>query len=220
MGKNAETISEIRKKITKTHELIFTAFHEAGHTIYSLLHFMPVSSVSIFENKKLKRIHGLTYYEYPIKLELIEDSEIIDIFIKNEVGVYYAGLVAEKMLFKNISGSDQIPMFAKLGSAEDNKAAIKIIKQFNLAVPGKKRYLYKKKLCKEIVLKFLIHWDAINIVSHALFKYHQLSFDDLQNLLIKKSQNKKFWKEQFKIIKLFYNQSNFNEKYLKEMLLQ
>jgi len=75
MAKNTGSIGEIRKKVTKTHELISTSYHEAGHVIYALLHFMLVDSVQIYEDKKLKRINGVTYYDFPIEFDTISDPD-------------------------------------------------------------------------------------------------------------------------------------------------
>ena len=75
MGQGSSSIGAIRKKITKTYELISCAYHESSHTVYSLLHMMRVSSVVVFENKKAQRIQGITYYEYPCDFDGIQDKE-------------------------------------------------------------------------------------------------------------------------------------------------
>lgn len=219
MAKGTGSIAEIRKKVTKTHEFISTSYHEAGHTIYALLHLMKVTSVSVFENKKLKRVHGIAYYDYPTEFDEIQDSDLLNTLLRAEVGISYAGLIAEKTLFRSISGSRQTPMFISDGSGEDNKSAREVIKKYNLAPPGPKRTAYKQKLMREVRQELHTHWDAVTAVSHALFKRHRLSFEDLQELLTKKSRNKKFWKEQFKRINYFYdNNKVLDEKDLKSIL--
>ena len=219
MAKGTGSISEIRKKVTKTHEFISTSYHEAGHTIYALLHLMKVNKAIVFEDKKGKRIHGYTYYDSPNELDDIEDSELLGTLVRAEVGVSYAGLIAEKSLFKSISGSLQTPMFISDGSAEDNECARNVIKKFNLAPPGPRRSAYKQKLMREVQGELHTHWDAVTIVAHALFKRRKLNFEDLRLLLTKKSRNKKFWKEQFKKISYFYdNNDTLDEKYLKSIL--
>ncbi len=219
MAKGSGSIAEIRKKVTKTHEFISTSYHEAGHTVYALLHLMRVSSVNVFENKKLKRVHGNTYYDYPSDFDEIQDPDLLNNLVRAEVGISYAGLIAEKTLFRSISGSRQTPTFISDGSADDNRAAREVIKKYNLAPPGPKRYAYKQQIMREVQQELHTHWDAVTLVSHALFKRHRLSFDDLRELLTKKSQNKKFWKEQFKKISYFYdNNQNLDEKDLKSIL--
>ena len=59
------TIANVRKKFHSTHELITTSYHEAGHAVYGLLKCMKIEEVSVFENKKTKRIEGFTYYKSP-----------------------------------------------------------------------------------------------------------------------------------------------------------
>ncbi len=219
MAKGAGSIADIRKKVTKTHEFISTSYHEAGHTIYALLHLMKVSSVNVFENKKLKRVHGNTYYDYPSDFDEIQDPDLLNTLVRAEVGISYAGLIAEKSLFRSISGSKQTPMFISDGSTEDNKSAREVIKKYNLAPPGPKRTAYKRKLMREVQSELHAHWDAVMVVSHALFKHRRLSFIDLQELLTKKTHNKKFWKEQFKKITYFYdNNKTLDEKDLKSIL--
>src|SRR5690242_13055202 len=102
-------ISDIRKKVTHTHELISTAYHEAGHTIYGLLHYMQINTVCIFEDKKYKRICGVTIFNYPIESCEVDDIELFNKLIRSEICINYAGLAAEKYYFKIISGSDKFP---------------------------------------------------------------------------------------------------------------
>jgi hypothetical protein len=219
MAKGAATIGEIRKKVTKTHELISTSYHEAGHVVYALLHLMYVQSVVVFEHKQLKRIHGLTTYRYPSELDLVEDSILFNALLKSEIGLCYAGLTAEKYHFKSISGSDQTPLFISDGSGEDNESAAKTIVKYNLVSPGRKRYLYKQKLIRGVLSELQHNWDAVTLIAHALFKHRRLSYNDLQELLTKKSRNKKFWKEQFKKINYLYdNSETLDEKDLKSIL--
>lgn len=219
MANGSGSIAEIRKKVTKTHEFISTSYHEAGHTIFALLHLMRVSSVSVFEDKKLKRVHGNTYYEYPSDLDEVQDQDLLNTLVKAEVGISYAGLIAEKSLFRSISGSKQTPTFISDGSASDNKSAREVIKKYNLAPPGPKRTAYKAKIMREVQQELHDNWDAVMVVSHALFRHRRLSFEDLQELLTKKTHNKKFWKDQFKKISHFYDNSKaLDEKDLKIIL--
>lgn len=219
MAKNTGSIGEIRKKVTKTHELISTSYHEAGHVVYAILHFMLVSSVSVYQNKKLKRIEGVTYYNYPSEFDAIEDPSLLNTLLRSEVGVSYAGLIAEKSLFKSISGSNQIPMFIKDGSGTDTKSAAIIIEKYNLAPPGVKRTAYKQKLMREVQHELHNNWDAVTVIAHALFQHRKLTFADLCELLTKKTDNKKFWKEQFKNIIYFYaNCQDLDEKDLKSIM--
>lgn len=219
MPKGLGSITDFRKKVTTTHEFISTSYHEAGHTVYALLKLMRVSSVAVFENKKEKRIHGVTYYDYPSDFDSIQDPSLLNTLVRSEIGISYAGLIAEASLFRSISGSRQIPVFITNGSEDDNKSAREVIKKYNLAPPGPKRTLYKRKLMAEVQNELHANWDAVMVIAHALFRHRRLSFVDLQELLTKKTHHKKFWKDQFKKINYFYdNSKNLDEKDLKFML--
>lgn len=213
MAKSVGSIHEVRRKMAKTHELISTSYHEAGHTIYCLLKFFKVDLVSIFENVKEKRIWGKTIWEPISELSDIKEPELFDIIIDNEICMNYAGLIAEKHHFKKTSGSDKFPMVLKNGSEEDTMEAAVLIRQYNLAPPGQKRYIFKQKLIKKTLNNINEHWDAVTIVAHALFEKKRLNFLDLKNILTKKSNNKEFWKEQFKMINfIFDNFQSLDEK--------
>ncbi len=214
----AVTLHEYRKKIAGTYEFISTAYHEAGHVIYGLLHFMRINSVSVFENRKSKRIDGFTHYDDYFHSNM-KDPRLIANIIKNEICISYAGLSAEKYFFKTISGSDRFPLFLREGSSDDTLSAASLIKKFNLAPPGKKRHLLKQKLIKETSIELQLHWEAVVIVSQELFQKKKLYYNDIKQLLLNKSSNKKFWKKQFKQIDyIFNNASLLDEKELKSIM--
>ena len=215
-------IADIRKKVTKVYECISTSHHESAHAIYALLHLMKVKTVSVYEDKKVKRIHGLTYYEYPCDFDRVEElgmSDLLNTLIRAEVGMSYAGLIAERILFENISGSKQIPMFIKDGAADDNQAAQELIEKYAMAPPGAKRSAFKRKMMREVKVELETYWSDVELLAHALFERHKLSSEDIFQLLIKKSTNKKFWKEQFKKIDVIFDSHiKLNEKMLKSIL--
>lgn len=216
MAKNGKgSISNIRKKITYIHEMISTSYHEAGHAIYSLLYGMRVSYVRIFRNKKNKRVQGFCHYETP-DFDLLEDPDLVFSLVDREIGIKYAGLTAEKYHFKIISGSDKFPIFLRDGSSDDTLSAAALIRQYSIALPGKKRYSYKKKKINQVLSSLKEYWDDVTLLSHLLFKKKRLSFFDIKKLLLKKSPNKKFWACQFKVIAdIFDKNMHLDEKYLK-----
>lgn len=218
VNKGTGSIVDFRKKITYIHELISTAYHEAGHTVYGLLHFMKIESVCVFENKKLKRIEGLTHFDSP-DLSQFNDPVLLNRLLHSEICFRYAGLTAEKYFFRSISGSDKFPVFLKDGSSDDTLRAGYLIRQYNVAPPGKKRYAYKKKAINQTLYELQCNWDAITIISHALFERRSLDFSEIKNLLIKNSDNKEFWKNQFKIIESIYqNNAHLDEEFYKYIL--
>jgi hypothetical protein len=193
------SIVEVRKKFHLTHELILTSYHEAGHAIYGLLKGMKIESVSVWENRKTKRIDGFTHYSSP-DITKFNDPELFNYWLYAEICCFYAGLASEKYHFKYTSGSDKLPMFIKDGSSNDILSAAALINQYNLAPPGRKRYFYKKKLISNTSKELQEHWDAVTLIAHALFKKKRLNFNDLKIVLTKKSINRKFWKKQFEMI--------------------
>lgn len=212
------SIKDIRKKAYQVHELISTSYHEAGHTIYGLLHCMKIESVYVFEAPKSKRIEGFTHYNSPT-LDSIQDSTLLMDRIHAEIGLSYAGLAAEKRYFKISSGSDKFPLFLRDGSSHDTHSASQIIKKYNLAPAGKKRYDFKKKIIKEVNQELQENWDAVTLVAHALFQKKKLYFSELKTLLTKKGPNKEFWKQHFKAICYQYDNAHIlGEKDFKYML--
>jgi ATP-dependent Zn protease len=215
---NSRSIANIRKKCHETFELISTSYHEAGHVVYGLLYLIRVDSVSVFEEKRSKRILGLTHY-FHIDLEKITDAEILTDRLIAEIGFAYAGIVAEKRQFKIISGSDKMPMFLKEGAFSDINSSAVLFQKYNLVEAGKKRHAYKQKLTKAVDRTLIEHWNAITVIAHALVKRKKLNYLELQKLLTTKTNNKKFWKEQFKQVEIFNaNIDPLDEKAIKSIL--
>jgi hypothetical protein len=217
MGRASSSIDLIRKRIAKTHELIGGSYHEAGHTVYALLHLMKVNHTYIFENEESGRIHGGSNYCDPMVFEEVQDQELLNIMVKADVGMSYAGLISEKVLFQQMSGSSKIPMFISEGSYDDNRSARQVIARYNLAPPGQKRATFKRKLMIEVQHKLHVYWNDVMLISHALFKKRKLMFVDLARLLTNKSINKGFWKEQFKKIRRIHDRQ-IAEQELKSLL--
>jgi hypothetical protein len=209
MVKNS-SILDIRKDITYTHELISSSYHESSHTIYALLHFMMIHSVRVFPDKKTNRIEGFTHYD-SLSLDTIQNVELLKNRLQAEVGLSYAGLVGEKYQYKLHSGSDKFPSFLGDGSSKDLSEASETIKKYQLAPPGRQRYLYKKRMVRKTFKELKEHWEAVSVIAHALFKRKRLNFEDLKQLLTKKTENKEFWKKQFKNIAELYDNSTVDE---------
>jgi hypothetical protein len=160
----------------------------------------------------------LTSYLFPENLDIIEDDRLRTHLIETEIKLSYAGLVAEGHFFKSISGAKSLPHFIREGSSDDNKMASNAIKKYDLAPPGKKRYAYKRKLLRRVNKEVIENWASITAVAHGLFRHHKLSYDDLRSLLIDTEQ-KSFWKEQFKKIDQIHDNDGFDEQELKAVLL-
>jgi ATP-dependent Zn protease len=213
------SIGNVRKKLTKMHDLITTSYHEAGHAVYALLHLTRVPYVFIFENKRNKRIEGFCHYESVSELKEIKDVSLFQQQLITEIGIKYAGLTAEKYHYKTMCGSDKFPMVLRDSSSDDILSAAALFRQHSNIEPGRKRYSYKKKLVKNIQLELQDNWDVVTIVAHSLFQKKRLNYFDLKEIILKKSKNKSFWKEQFRTIDyIFDNIGVLDEKALKSIL--
>jgi hypothetical protein len=210
--------SEFSKKIAKQFELITTSFHEAGHAIFALLSKMNVPVVYVYYNKKNNRVEGSCHYEIP-EFKNIENKILFKKLVECEIGIKYAGLIAEKYHFQTLFGLEVFPLFLRNGSSDDTISASKIIKSNKIVSAGKKRYDFKKKKSKQILNILKSNWQDVTLVAHSLFKKKKLSFQDLKKLLTNKSVNKIFWRSQFKTIeKLFNNLSSLDENKIKFIL--
>lgn len=209
------SLNDLRKKFTSTYELISVAHHEAAHAVYGLIKGFKIDSVSVFENKKRKRIEGVTHYTSP-QLPLLKDPVVIHYSLEAEVCFRYAGLTGERYHFKQISGSDQFPSFLKDGCSDDTLTAASFIRKYSNVPPGKKRYLYKKRLITKTWRTLGEYWDDVTIVAHALIKDKSLSFIELQEVIIQNTKNHAFWQRQLFIINNLYHAStDIDETFLK-----
>lgn len=203
-----EDFSSKTIKLSYDHELITTCYHEAGHTISGLFNFMTIPSVyiEIPRNRKIKtKINsnlGITLYEAAISYDDVKDEELYQKLVMSDIYINYAGLAAEKLFYKEICGTDQLPMALKHGSYLDRDNVSDIIKKYNLAPPGRKRHLFKKKALNDCMRTLSVMWEDVRLVAHALYKSRKLYHADLQEILIKKSPNRNFWKKQFRAIEL------------------
>ena len=211
---------DIKSKLSNCLDLISTTYHESGHVIYGLLHLMRVESVCVYEDKIVDRISGLTQYN-SIDASSISNNYLAAFIVNADICSNYSGLISEKILFKEISGSDKLPLFLKDGSSEDTLKAAKIIRKYNLADPGKKRYSFKKKLIKETANELILFWEDVKLVAYHLFKHKKLMFNDLKKILTTKSQNKKFWKKKIKFIEyIYFDISSIDENLIRIMFEQ
>ena len=209
------------QKLSLEFEMIFAAQHEAGHTIVGLLNFIKIDPVEIFRTAE-GRGEGFTHYDIVGFTEdkgfIIKDNDVIHFLVKAEVVLNYAGSLAEKNLYRHICGADALPMVLKEGSFSDMDTSTGLIREYNLAPPGQKRYTYKQKLLRQTSQTIEIHWQDITLVAHALYDKHKLSFDDLKNLLTRKSPNKSFWKERFRVLgKIYDSRSHFKDRDLRHI---
>lgn len=207
------------KKAAINHKKISASYHEAGHVIYGLLHFMNIESVQVIEDSS-GDITGNTDYSVLIA-DHFSDSELVQKLVRFEIGMCYSGQLSEKIHYKYSSGSDKLPIFLRDGSSYDTTAAACLIKKFRVASPGRGRYKYKRKLLKEVEEELVEYWSDVILISHNLFSDKKLNFDKLKSLLCKESINSLFWKKHIKdVLNIHKNSARLDDKDLRIKLKQ
>jgi hypothetical protein len=191
------------ERIAAEFELISTAFHEAGHVICGLLRYMKIPSVAV--SRVNGRVEGFTHYE--LLDQETGDASIQNKLIMSEIYISYAGLLAEKAFFKDSSGSERFPMVLKAGSSPDLWNVAELIKKYDLAPPGPKRQLFKKKVCQDVSQLLEENWDEVKLIAHALYQKKKLDYNDIKNILTRKSKHKDFWRNKFKDINILLDSS-------------
>lgn len=203
-----KNIRDIRKKMSTEYDRILTSFHESGHVVSAFINLMRVNHVAIIEEK---RVGGETYFDdISEKYDLSEfaSTALNNKLVENNICVRYAGMAAEKINYKLLCGSSKFPKMIKDGSGDDIKDISDIIKQANLAAVGADRVKLKAKLFKKTSKQLEEHWDAVVAVAHALFKKKRINYEDLKKIIIKKTKNKMFWKNQFKLIDYYFGKNS------------
>lgn len=209
--------SKAKTKKARDYELIALAYHEAGHAIVAIFNLMKVFSVKISNDKK---ISGITEWDYFWNYEIrsISDESLLNMLVYNDIEIAYSGFIAEKIYYKDICGSSRFPRTLKYGSESDISSASDLIKKYNLAPPGKPRQLLKKQIENNITSLLTENWDAVKMVAHAIYKKKKLNFDDLKNILTRKTNNKLLWKEKYKQIEILHEHRDVHESELKIIL--
>lgn len=205
-------MKSVIKKQAFDYEIIAMAHHESSHVICALMHYLYVYNVNVMTYKN-QEDGNTNYYVYAI------NDSIKNILLFSELHFFYAGLIGEKIYYKDICGSIKFPMHLKEGSSYDIAEASAIIRNNNLAPPGKSTFLLKKQIQYDVEMILKQYWDDVKIVAHALYQKKKLTFDDLKYLLTRKSVNKDFWKSKFKKIKLIHNdKNNYIDDYIKDII--
>lgn len=200
--------------------VITTAYHESGHALMALLNHGFVHFAAVYLDKKGSHngYYGEVNYDGAANIEAVKDLELLTKLVMSDIYIYQAGLASEKLFYKEISGTDKLPYILKEGSHVDFNYVSEIIKKHNLASPGKKRYTFKKKCFRKTQRLLSQNWEDVRLLAHALIQKKKLYHDDLKELLTKKSSNKKFWKEQFKIIETLSSGIDLSEPQIKRLI--
>lgn len=211
IDKQQSTKTSITKKQASDYELIASAYHESSHTIVGLANLLFIDDVSI----TIDNGGDTNYFMYLTEQTI--NSSLKKIIALSELKTIYAGLVGEKIYYRDVTGSHLFPMFLKIGSSMDTAMGSDIIRKNNLANSGNDTYLLKNNI-KEELEKFLIeHWQSVKDIAHALYKRKKLRFSELKYILIR-GEDGDFWKDRFKKIKLLHNDKCLSEKTVKEII--
>src|SRR5271165_3537367 len=186
--------SKAKAKDALDYELICMCTHEGSHAIVALHNFLQVFEVSAmpFEAKTRKERGGKTNWFMPQK---IEGSELKKMLLTFEIQALYAGLLGERILYKELTGSHKLPMNLRVGLSSDIKNVSNIIRNNNLVESGNDTVIFKKNIQKKTEKILLDNWDVVRLIAHALHKDRKLNFDELKQLITRKSKNKDFWRD-------------------------
>ena len=205
-----------KSKMETDYELIAMTYHEASHAICALFNYMKIYQVYVMCSKY---DDGHALYEI-YDSQTIESKILSKILLIFEIQTLYAGVVGEKIYYKNICGSDAFPINLRIGSSDDISTAAQIISKNNLAEAGKPRLIFKKEIQNDTKKILLEYWDDVRLIAHMLYKQKELSFEDIKFCLTKKSKNSDFWKYRFKAIKSIYDKKHLSEANLKNIILE
>lgn len=204
----------ITKKQSCDYEMIASAYHEASHTIAALANFVLIDAVRIAWDKG-----GDTFYSIQYHADETEDPILKKLIVMAELRTIYAGLVGEKIYYKQICGSNKFPAHLKIGSSSDMKVGSDLIRRYKLANPGKETHQLKQDVRQDMEKFLYKHWETVKLLAHTLYRKKKLNFTELKYLLTRAKEDKDFWKDKFKRIKMIYEaKSELSEKVVKNLI--
>lgn len=178
-------------KTISNYEEISTCYHEAGHVIYALLSHSKVEKVEFLPPNE-----GSVYYNVPEYWNTNNKTKQL-LLIKKEVGIRYAGLLTEQILYETLHGKTKLPAYLKIGSSIDFKDVSILLNKYNVKSPGLERKKYKNKIKQKVFADLKNNWTAIAIVANILISNKEINYNSLKKVLTK---NSKKWSLVFKKI--------------------
>lgn len=199
------------------YNLIANSYHEASHIICALHNYFKVYSANVSTIEK-DVDNNTNFYSYD---EPNTDEELKKVLLMFELQVMYSGMLGERIYYCGITGSTNFPMHLKSGSSYDFKHAQNIIRKNNLSTPGKKTQLLKKQIQFDVQQILNTYWEDVKLVAHLLYRKKKLAYSDLTYTLSRMSENKTFWKDRFRKIKIILSDTSCPKKELvKEIMLE
>ena len=176
-------------------------YHESSHCIISILSFMQPDTIEL---TSIPEPEGACKCFYFKNLKDIEDYNLFKYLFDKDICMRSAGMLGERLLYKKLTNIKVFPNILKSHSREDIKDIANLFKTYNIASPGKKRQIYKNKLIRETSNLLEIYWVDVILLAQSLFQRKKLNYLDIKSILVKKSENRNFWKLQFKKIERIF----------------
>jgi hypothetical protein len=196
------SIKGARLKDAMELELLVMAWHESAHAIVALQNYLQVYYVSVRNDDEKD---GRTDFYIPLD---IKDQELKHTLFMAELQTLYAGLTAERMLYRDLCGSIKYPRHLQVGLSYDIKLASNLIRRHELAPAGKETAEFKKNIQHKVGKILLEHWGSVKLIAHTLHKKRKIpSFEELRLILTRKSNEKEFWREKFSKINIIYGKN-------------
>lgn len=183
-------------KKRRDYDLIGSCWHEASHAIIATYNYFYVYNIVV-------SITSNVDYYMPSD-GIFDDVELKKLVAILQVQLLYAGSVGELLYYKEACGSLTYPKHLMKDWGYDIEHSSAIIRSNDLAIPGKRTFLFKKQVKYEVSKILLDHWDDVRLLSHLLYKKKKLSYQDLKHILTRKSYNKEFWRSRFRGITEIY----------------
>ncbi len=118
--------------------------------------------------------------------------------VQADIGIAYAGLIAEKHQFGLISGLPNLPRELRGGAFYDTKNAYAHMQRYQMCRPGKDRLRYKHEMKAIVKSELLVYWSDVVLLAHELLEHEVLSYASIKKLLLTKSEHS--WKKTFQNI--------------------
>ena len=195
---------------------IATAWHEASHTIVYLYYLKKVDRVHIISDQDQYGLTLITAFD-PSESD---DKILTKMLILQELQAIYAGLIGEKIYYKEICGLDHFPMHLRSGSSSDIREASRLIQRYRLSTPGRDRYQLKIQIQKDAKKVLQDNWGDVRLIAHALCQTKDLSYQAIKDILTKKSKNRDVWKRKFKMMSFLYASEEITFEQIKQGLAE
>jgi hypothetical protein len=197
---NRSSIHYIKSKIFSEYDKISTSYHEVGHIICAIYHYLKPHELKIFKEADNYHYEGIAVYEsYSDFLSKARKQDVKKLCY-SEISISYAGTVAERLLFSRISGKNKLLKVLHGFSTEDFKEVNYIINKYNLAKPGRLRKRLKSKITTYTENVLTTFWQDVELLSYKLISKGSLKEKEIRSLLVNESTNKKVWTHRYKVI--------------------